>query len=78
MKVLKRLTPTRRSESWKPRNDVDLAFTDAQMPGTRDGIELSHDVRDRWPPVKLIVASGTAIIEESNLPPEAGFLYAVQ
>ena len=50
------------------RHDVDLVFTDVQMPGTMDGIKLAHFIRDRWPPVKLIVASGAAIIEESSLP----------
>ena len=50
------------------RSDVDLVFTDVQMPGTMDGIKLSHYIRNRWPPVKLIVASGAAILEESSLP----------
>lgn len=50
------------------RHDIDLVFTDVHMPGTMDGIKLSHYIRDRWPPVKLIVASGAAILEESILP----------
>lgn len=50
------------------RSDIDLVFTDVQMPGTMDGIKLSHYIRDRWPPVKLLVASGNAILEESSLP----------
>jgi two-component system, response regulator PdtaR len=50
------------------RDDIDLVFTDVQMPGTMDGIKLSHYIRDRWPPVRLIVASGAAILEESLLP----------
>lgn len=50
------------------RDDIDLVFTDVQMPGTMDGIKLSHFIRDRWPPVKLIIASGAAILEESSLP----------
>lgn len=50
------------------RSDIDLVFTDVQMPGTMDGIKLSHCIRDRWPPVKLIVASGKVILEESSLP----------
>lgn len=50
------------------RDDVDLVFTDVQMPGTMDGIKLSHYIRDRWPPVKLIIASGATILEESSLP----------
>lgn len=55
------------------RSDIDLVFTDVQMPGTMDGIKLSHYIRDRWPPVKLIVASGNAIVEESNLPQGSRF-----
>ncbi|MDH6268583.1 CheY-like chemotaxis protein [Rhizobium sp. SG_E_25_P2] len=50
------------------RNDIDLVFTDVQMPGTMDGVKLSHYIRNRWPPIKLIVASGAAILEESSLP----------
>ncbi|MGO6845790.1 response regulator [Rhizobium ruizarguesonis] len=50
------------------RNDIDLVFTDVQMPGTMDGVKLSHYIRDRWPPVRLIIASGAAILEESDLP----------
>ena len=55
------------------RGDIDLVFTDVQMPGTMDGIKLSHYIRNRWPPVKLIVASGAAIIEESSLPGGSSF-----
>jgi CheY-like chemotaxis protein len=50
------------------RDYIDLVFTDVQMPGTMDGIKLCHYIRDRWPPVKLLVASGVAILEESSLP----------
>jgi len=55
------------------RSDIDLVFTDVQMPGTMDGIKLSHYIRNRWPPVKLIVASGAAILEESSLPSGSRF-----
>ena len=55
------------------RSDIDLVFTDVQMPGTMDGIRLSHYIRERWPPVKLILASGNAILEESSLPKGSGF-----
>lgn len=50
------------------RDDIDLVFTDVQMPGTMDGVKLSHYIRDRWPPVKLIIASGAAVLAESSLP----------
>jgi CheY-like chemotaxis protein len=50
------------------RSDIDLVFTDVEMPGTMDGVKLCHYIRNRWPPVKLIVASGKAVLEESSLP----------
>ncbi len=55
------------------RDDIDLVFTDVQMPGTMDGIKLCHHIRNRWPPIKLIVASGAAILEESSLPAGSTF-----
>ena len=50
------------------RQDIDLVFTDVQMPGTMDGIKLSHYIRERWPPIKLMVASGNAVLNEGSLP----------
>lgn len=55
------------------RCDIDLVFTDVQMPGTMDGIALSHYIRDHWPPVNLIVASGAANLKESMLPEGSRF-----
>jgi CheY-like chemotaxis protein len=50
------------------RADIRLVFTDVQMPGTMDGVKLAHYIRERWPPIQLIVASGRSIREESELP----------
>ncbi|MEO8758650.1 MAG: response regulator [Devosia sp.] len=55
------------------RPDIHLVFTDVNMPGSMDGIKLAHYIADRWPPVKLIVASGQTVIEESQLPLGARF-----
>ena len=57
------------------RSDVHLVFTDVNMPGSMDGIKLAHYIRERWPPVKLLVASGRTIIEESHLPSGARFFH---
>ena len=35
-----------------------MTRTDIDMPGSMDGIKLAHAVRERWPPVKLIVNTG--------------------
>ena len=55
------------------RPDIRLVFTDVEMPGTMDGLKLAHYVRDRWPPIHLIVVSGKAIMEESRLPANTRF-----
>lgn len=45
----------RRLES---RRDIRAVFTDINMSGSMDGLRLAHAIRDRWPPLHLIVASG--------------------
>jgi CheY-like chemotaxis protein len=39
------------------RDDVSVIFTDINMPGSMDGLKLAHAVRDRWPPIDIIVTS---------------------
>jgi two-component system, response regulator PdtaR len=55
------------------RPDIHLVFTDVGMPGIMDGIRLSHYIRNRWPPVKLIVTSGKMTVDENYLPVGARF-----
>ena len=33
-----------------------------------NGIKLSHYIRNRWPPVKLIVTSSKMTVDENHLP----------
>ena len=40
------------------RSDISLMFTDIQMPGSMDRLKLAHAVRERWPPIKIILVSG--------------------
>jgi CheY-like chemotaxis protein len=53
---------------------IELIFTDINMPGSMDGLALAHYVRGRWPPVKIIVASGYMKFLEDDLPPGALFV----
>jgi len=55
-------------------DDVRLVFTDIQMPGSMDGLGLAHAVRDRWPPVALIVTSGRCSIGANDLPDRGRFI----
>ena len=56
------------------RDDVRVVFTDIEMPGSMDGLMLAQAVRNRWPPIKIIVTSGRPIAVLRNLPDEAQFL----
>jgi CheY-like chemotaxis protein len=38
--------------------EINILFTDIDMPGSMDGLKLSAFVRKRWPPVKIIITSG--------------------
>jgi CheY-like chemotaxis protein len=40
------------------RQDVHLVFTNIDMPGSMDGLKLAAAVRDRWPPVHIIITTG--------------------
>lgn len=53
--------------------DIRLVFTDIDMPGSMDGLKLSHYIRDRWPPIHLILASGKAMMAQDRLPEGAMF-----
>jgi|SRR5271165_726356 len=58
----------------KARSDIAVLFTDINIPGSMDGLKLAHTVRDRWPPIKIIVASGRVRLKQSDLPPNSAFL----
>jgi CheY-like chemotaxis protein len=38
--------------------DVQILLTDLSMPGSMDGLELANAVRERWPDVRIVIASG--------------------
>jgi CheY-like chemotaxis protein len=53
--------------------DIRVLFTDVDMPGSMDGLKLAHAVRDRWPPVTVMVTSGVQRIVARDLPKEGLF-----
>jgi DNA-binding NtrC family response regulator len=56
------------------RSDIAIIFTDVRMPGSMNGLKLAHCVRDRWPPVKIIVTSGHHTFRAGDLPDGGIFL----
>jgi two-component system, response regulator PdtaR len=56
------------------RNDIRVVFTDIKMPGSLCGLRLAKAIRDRWPPVHLIVASGLNAPTEDEFPKMGRFI----
>jgi CheY-like chemotaxis protein len=53
---------------------VDVLFTDIRMPGSMDGLQLACRVRERWPWISVLVASGNIFVRPDELPDGAKFL----
>jgi len=56
------------------RDDIGIIITDVNMPGSMDGLKLAVAVKGRWPPIKIIIATGKAKPDERQMPPDSRFL----
>ena len=52
---------------------ITILFTDVDMPGVMDGLKLAAAVRDRWPPIRIVITSGHRKVNLDDLPVEAKF-----
>lgn len=57
------------------RGDIPIVLTDIDMPGSMDGVKLAHFVRDRWPPIEIIVVSGHRRVSAEEMP-ERGLFFS--
>jgi two-component sensor histidine kinase len=55
------------------RSDIELLFTDIQMPGSIDGLKLAHAVHERWPLIKIILVSGQLKLTDGDKPADSRF-----
>jgi len=55
------------------RKDIRIVFTDIDMPGSMDGLKLAHAIRERWPPIELILTSGHFDIRDDEIPERGRF-----
>jgi two-component system, response regulator PdtaR len=53
---------------------VEILLTDVNMPGSIDGLELASIVRQRWPEIKVIIASGRPDTRDAVLQSETRFV----
>ena len=52
---------------------IRVLFTDIDMPRSMDGLKLAAAVRDRWPPIQIVITSGLRKIDIVALPQETKF-----
>jgi len=51
------------------RSDIRLVLTDIDMPGGMDGVELARTIMERWPQVRVVIASGSGrLARRQSLP----------
>jgi CheY-like chemotaxis protein len=50
------------------RNDIDLVFTDIDMPGSMDGLKLAAAIRVRWPPIRILLTTGMVAPTPEQMP----------
>jgi two-component system, response regulator PdtaR len=54
--------------------EIATVLTDINMPGTMDGLELSHVIRNRWPLIALVITSGAFIAKTAQMPAGTQFI----
>ena len=61
-------------EVLRNRSDIRVLFTDVQMPGPIDELELAALVRSQWPHICVIITSGHLQPNDDKLPDKAVFI----
>jgi two-component system, response regulator PdtaR len=56
------------------RPDIAVLFTDVNMPGSLDGLDLARVVHERRPDIKLLIASGQVRLSQDEIPDAGRFL----
>jgi len=55
------------------RFDIRIVFSDIDMPRGIDGMKLAALIRNRWPPIDIILTSGHVDASEVDLPVRSMF-----
>ena len=52
---------------------IRIVFSDIDLPGDMNGLRLATAIRERWPPVELILTSGHVTVDPADLPARGHF-----
>lgn len=63
-------------EAWtilEARDDIAILFTDVEMPGSMNGLDLAGRVAARWPHIRLVITSGRVRLSNQAVPDHGQF-----
>jgi CheY-like chemotaxis protein len=64
-------------EAWAvldARDDIAILFTDVEMPGSMNGLDLASRVAGRWPRIRLVLTSGPVRLSNQAVPDHGTFV----
>lgn len=64
---------TQAVEILQNRPDIRIVFTDIDMPRGIDGMRLAALIRERWPPIHIILTSGHLEAPDVDMPEKSLF-----
>lgn len=56
------------------QRDVHVLFSDVNMPGSMDGLDLARLVHERWPHIHLLLTSCHHPVQSADLPDRGKFV----
>ena len=64
-------------EAWpllEGRSDIEVLFTDINMPGSMDRLTSAARVAERWPDIRLVLTSGRLGVSSDKVPDDGQFV----
>ena len=56
------------------RDDIAILFTDIEMPGSMNGLNLANRVAAHWPQIRLVITSGRVRLPSQAVPDQGTFV----
>jgi CheY-like chemotaxis protein len=72
--VLEAADATEALTAFEEHDEIGVLFTDIDIPGGIDGLELARRVHRRRPKVRLLLTSGAVKIEPADIPDSGAFV----
>ena len=61
-------------EMIKAHPEISVLFTDINMPGPVDGLDLARRVHESWPAMQLVITSGRIVPAGRDIPDHGHFI----